>query len=128
MNIKIFKQEAFEKMKNKVKPKIITDYLILKEFIIPDVAWIIIENLFYHTNEYNKYVELINNIIYVKRIDLIENYLGCSAEKTKRFLEKNVDKMIIVTDKLMTSENDSFGYEIQATFNQQYPEIIKYLL
>ena len=99
MNIKIFEQEAFEKMKNKAKPKIINNCLILKEFIIPDVVWIIMENLFYHTNEYNEYEELINNIIYVKRIDLIKDYLGWTAETARRFLEKNIDKMIVVTDK-----------------------------
>lgn len=60
-----FIQEAFEDMKNTIKPEITRKYMLLNELnLVPkEVVWLMMEILFYNTNEYKKYNELINNIV-----------------------------------------------------------------
>jgi hypothetical protein len=71
---RIYEKKAFEEFKNKLKPEIVTKYLIMKELnIIPDeVTWLIMGNLFYRTDEYIKYKELIDiDVDKIKKVNIL---------------------------------------------------------
>lgn len=107
-------KKAFEEVKNKLKPKITFNYLVLRELnVIPnEVIWVIMKNLFFNTYEYSTFEPLITKD--VKNINWI-NFatMGLKTGKNE-YLDELYDKVLNLSihhqlDKFnFIFENESF--------------------
>lgn len=66
-------------------------------------------------------------MVTVSRFDLIGDYVGHSAIKTRTLLENNIGKVVIIDDILVFNELDMFGKEAVAVlrkFLEEHPSEI----